>query len=1017
MGEQIDVTSVNIHSLNQNDIEIFVEDKLSETLEGLPFNEEIESNDIEDIRMQLCWKAEGMFRWVELSIDYLALSLTRVGLFKRLESIPDELNAFYETIYQELWDRAKFESDLLVITLRWLMYAKNSQIRKTAAFLGAVENEYKSKVDKRTILNICRSLIEWNEANDEFGLAHLSVKEFLERKPNFEPKSCHSCLVQLTLSYLIQVEFDSREGSIRSHATTCSWDESALGDNLEYALENYAIEHWIDHCIDAKGATDAGPDKLSPEVVKVLREFCSRRSKPSSTVLYSAEETDGYLEEVWNPLDNSHLCHMKDIVIGGYYCFWSGPHPLHHSSLPTLFYIACQRGLEDVLEYYLDEHFNGWGDEIYREQLYITGITDACVGNQLGIANNLIKRGAMRIHTSQHERLSADLAAFFWSDLNLFKLILGEKEGLQPTASHTSNDETALYIIFLLKTLLSYRDFETRNPGSSLLILDYDSIDEKLRFLMDRMARPSNEDVVMELLDGILSLERQCLVKNLCNTLRKHRWYLSNNLICFILGSNPGTSVLRSIVIELLVRDHDINEEMMVEVLREAHITENDEIIRDLFARNEEITFSDEMVRAVVENDWPSFELLELFKFLLTTKPHISISTATMATAIHRSKAIAKELLEYDTEFKASEDHLRLALRGGRFTLSHALDYVDILLERMVHQETISEATVYDALFFEDGQVIQRILKKWPNTPISQKCLKFALHSHECVRVILNTNPNSQPAVDQDILCSALRKKMPSPDIIRLLNIFIELEHDLPVTEKILLCALEESVSPEVVELLLGHQKPMVAENVLLYALQNEIDPEVVKLLIMYQNPTITEKVLLCALKEQIVPEVIERLLAYQDPKTTPTEEVLKAACCCTPAVLQIILESRQESVITKDILVLACSREGMIKVISEWDKNKNTTLDDEVMLAAVRSPSSKEPFQALLQWGVRAEITEKVLYEIINAANRDTCWRDIYACEDFDRLLGEIEGGRIKVIGQEVGKENWRRQFYDIVT
>ncbi|KAI1095243.1 hypothetical protein F5B19DRAFT_371836 [Rostrohypoxylon terebratum] len=141
--------SVDIHSRNQKDIELFVDQKLEEALEHLSFKGRLSKEDIKD---ELCNKAGGMFRWVELSIGYLRRSVTMKDFFKRLKAMPKELNELYKVDYRELRDTLDTAAELLDISLRWLMYAQSSQVRKTATFLDIVGSEYEDVVDKDTIL-------------------------------------------------------------------------------------------------------------------------------------------------------------------------------------------------------------------------------------------------------------------------------------------------------------------------------------------------------------------------------------------------------------------------------------------------------------------------------------------------------------------------------------------------------------------------------------------------------------------------------------------------------------------------------------------------------------------------------------------------------------------------------------------------------------------------------------------------------------------------------------------------
>ncbi|KAI0900255.1 hypothetical protein F4806DRAFT_149507 [Annulohypoxylon nitens] len=149
LKRDFNMLSVDIHSRNQGDIELFVDQRLGEALEHLSFKGRLSK---EDIKGELCHKAGGMFRWVELSIGYLRRSVTMKDFYKRLKAMPKELNDLYKVDYRELRDTLDTAAELLDISLRWLMYAQSDQVRKTATFLDIVGSEYEDVVDKDTIL-------------------------------------------------------------------------------------------------------------------------------------------------------------------------------------------------------------------------------------------------------------------------------------------------------------------------------------------------------------------------------------------------------------------------------------------------------------------------------------------------------------------------------------------------------------------------------------------------------------------------------------------------------------------------------------------------------------------------------------------------------------------------------------------------------------------------------------------------------------------------------------------------
>ncbi|KAI2468443.1 hypothetical protein F4781DRAFT_432419 [Annulohypoxylon bovei var. microspora] len=739
LQNKVNISSVDIRSLNQKDIELFVEQKLGEALEYLTFTEQIVTDDKEDIKKELCNKAGGMFRWAELSIEYLARSKTRKKFFSRLKSIPDELNELYSSMYQELTGS---EGELLVITLRWLMYSRGYHIRRTDVFLDAIGSEYEDKVNKDT--DVCRSLVEWNEDKNEFSFAHLSVREFLETLPEFEAKCSHDHLAKFLLRQLARpecenqrrvfecrlekvVEKDLNPGSL---ATYLNLDQR----RLPYTLELYAISHWMDHCVSSKGCKNIGPDQISPELLEVLvQQCCDTETRPSTIFHRWLETVETYGTSLISPGARDRE-KMGDLVFGGYNYLLSKGYLKSLSRPLTLFCLACQHGLQNLVNFYLDtgltplEH-HGWG------------VTFACIGNQLGVARNLISRGAVGIYTDQHCMLPPNLAAFFHSDMALFKTVIEAERRAQAVISKVSNDEVASDIRLLVKIFEDYWD-------SLLDGINTTVIDKKLGYLIAQMSRPSNENVVEELINGVLHIYREGPVNPLCNRLLEYDWYLSVRVVCSVSSRASGAEKIRNTIIRRLVRNTDINEEMMIQVLEEAHISKTSKTIIDLFNRNKTIPISREMIEVAITNGRSSSKMI---RFLLERKPEFSISSTIMTAAIKNSLELVIELLKYDTKFELSKDHFILAL------CAHQL---------------------------------------------------YPERTRKYTRLLLGRRQNPQLGVDEDIIYSALSKDLPEKHKIELLDVLFKLRHELPITTRVLLHALRQQTGPRVIQALLKYQDP-----------------------------------------------------------------------------------------------------------------------------------------------------------------------------------------------------------------
>ncbi|KAL8777083.1 MAG: hypothetical protein Q9194_002752 [Teloschistes cf. exilis] len=178
---------------NQTDIARFVEHEVDTIIKSKKLLWGKVSTELRKLIIEtLCERADGMFRWVSLSLqNFRGLTVER-AVRSRLGKLPKDLH----TLYQETYDYQIETGDEDQISIakdafRLLLCLVNTMT--TEEFLTALTfcNEDEERLQKDDLLALCFNFVIDDQESDSFRFAHLSVREFLETKEDFNRESCH----------------------------------------------------------------------------------------------------------------------------------------------------------------------------------------------------------------------------------------------------------------------------------------------------------------------------------------------------------------------------------------------------------------------------------------------------------------------------------------------------------------------------------------------------------------------------------------------------------------------------------------------------------------------------------------------------------------------------------------------------------------------------------------------------------------------------------------------------------
>ncbi|KAH8747114.1 NACHT domain protein [Hyaloscypha sp. PMI_1271] len=231
----------------------------------------LHGSDLTHLGRSVARKADGMFLWARLVLDYLATNIfhNRHEITAAIDTLPRELSVFYERILTNTISNFDPRSvDRMRQILGWIAFAKRplrkSEFRSALSFSAG-----DPKVDELVpsyIFDMCAPLIE-QRRDSSFTFIHVSVKDYLQT-----PQS----------KLLIAEDKVIREHSIASVTCLLSglkvfqpdyphFDRSLRVLKGLHGFHIYATEYWVDYILSIVTSPNAlSQSDLLPSVLNDL---------------------------------------------------------------------------------------------------------------------------------------------------------------------------------------------------------------------------------------------------------------------------------------------------------------------------------------------------------------------------------------------------------------------------------------------------------------------------------------------------------------------------------------------------------------------------------------------------------------------------------------------------------------------------------------------------------------------------------------------------------------------------
>ncbi|KAK2031757.1 hypothetical protein LX32DRAFT_257615 [Colletotrichum zoysiae] len=244
----------------EKSIATYAGQRLGELKTRMDFKE----SELKELELHLARKADGMFLWARLVLNYLVnnLFVRKYEVMDAVNTLPRELSEFYGQILTKIishFDRRSVSR--LQSILGWIAFAKRplrkAELRSALSFSAEDENVNIDELAPNYLFDMCVPLIE-ERSDTTFAFIHVSVKEFLQSSES---------TVLLDVSNQVQDQGLSITACLLSGLEVFQSTTPSLNRRLRvlrgfHGLHVYASDYWVEYLL-AIASSKRGLDTTS----------------------------------------------------------------------------------------------------------------------------------------------------------------------------------------------------------------------------------------------------------------------------------------------------------------------------------------------------------------------------------------------------------------------------------------------------------------------------------------------------------------------------------------------------------------------------------------------------------------------------------------------------------------------------------------------------------------------------------------------------------------------------------
>jgi len=658
--------------------------------------------------------AYSRFRWVSTSLQTLCNSHTmhlEADVRNALGRLPAELDNLYSIIIKDINDMGDSSRDLAKTVLRWLLSAK--QALSSEEFVRALNTGLETVINREDVLNVCNNLVQLDETVDSFQFVHISIREYLEKQPEYQEVISNATIASSCLAMCLYGKKPKRRQ-----------ENSTTQNKLFY---DYAQIYWPVHCEIAEERRTEG------ELGKHFRAFLcggSRVTKAFLTWRNGWWESWKALNLSQNRLDDQEIYNKLQ-------------------DCDSVVYTACVFGFVEVIQ---DRMLVGKNDSAERSGFSRDYIATAIAYGQQKVILQLQSTTHLSALNARKARLlvaAAKREVQFVADMLMQDSSLAITHAVIESAA-SSND------VEMVKYLIDHCKINPMTITNEMLVMA--TVNEKhgcevLEFLLDQV--PDVEITLPEEALEQACMNSRCGLQIITTLLAKKRSFrITDELIRYAAANETENGRLVKL---LLSGGHkvQVDEEMLIDVANSKtpegleallpHTNSQDitsqvllvasgnqecanRLIPLLLQRCDSVIITDDVLCEAVFNRQYG---LEVFKCLLSVKNGISINPRVLESVVmseFNGEIILRELLQLNLELDLNSKVLQYTVENE----SCGTKLLEIILENTKNVNINEEVLCNAAGNSNWGTEILKILfNHYPNLPISSNLVVAAAVNDE----------------------------------------------------------------------------------------------------------------------------------------------------------------------------------------------------------------------------------------------------------------------------------------------
>ncbi|MCJ1464092.1 hypothetical protein MMC07_002704, partial [Pseudocyphellaria aurata] len=303
--------NVYIHATdNREDICRFVHTEVDQCIKDQRLLSGIISQDMKSrIISTLIEGAQGMFRWVTLQIENLC-DFERIkhegDIDQELGRLPMTLKLSYDVIFRRIEKSGRTSWSVADSVMRWLLCAQRTLTSMDLIIAVSVNSAGKhSDLSVPQLLHMCCNTVVLDTELDVFRFAHLSVREYIECREEFNSLKNHAHAMERCLNTFI-------------HNTVSVVDQSEI-------FRQYSSNYWAFHC------QHLGKRQLPEGVKTKLQQFLVRGEDEAPVIKWALSVNQTCESIGWDDP-------LKDVLREAL------------SSPPNVLFLACCLGLSSIVD-------------------------------------------------------------------------------------------------------------------------------------------------------------------------------------------------------------------------------------------------------------------------------------------------------------------------------------------------------------------------------------------------------------------------------------------------------------------------------------------------------------------------------------------------------------------------------------------------------------------------------------------------------------------------------------------